>query len=270
MLAACPHCNFLAAHAPGQPRPLACPRCGQALGTVANNASGDATTPAASGATGAPPLATLLSPAVAPSAVEAAVDAEALDPAGRAASSSAPEPPLGQPTLPAQPDTAADRPRQLHSPAIAVGSSASPAPAPVAAARARTPVASSAFARWQWALVALLGLLLVLQVLLADRARLAADAQWRPLLEQACGVLGCSLPPWHEPSAFSMVQRSVRPSGAAGALRVDATFRNDARWAQPWPALQLSLADADGRTLGSGVFTPAQYLDHAQEGLLAP
>src|SRR5690606_9281435 len=210
-----------------------CPRCGQALGTVADNASGDTASPAASSATGAPPLATLLSPAVEPGAAETAVDAGASDPARPTASASAPEPPSGQPTLPAQPDTAADRPRHAHSPAIAAGSSASPAP--VAAAHTTTPVAASAFARWQWALVALLGLLLVLQVLLADRARLAADAQWRPLLEQACGVLGCSLPPWHEPSAFSMVQRSVRPSGAAGALRVDATFRNDARWAQPWP-----------------------------------
>src|SRR5690606_41309066 len=96
MLAACPHCNFLAAHAPGQPRPLACPRCGQALGTVADNAratTGATAAPAATGAAGTPPLATLLSPAVA-SAAQTTGDAGIPDPARVAASSSAPEPPL--------------------------------------------------------------------------------------------------------------------------------------------------------------------------------
>ena len=39
-------------------------------------------------------------------------------------------------------------------------------------------------------------LLLVLQVLLADRARLAADARTRPFMERACALLGCTLPPW--------------------------------------------------------------------------
>lgn len=132
------------------------------------------------------------------------------------------------------------------------------------------PTRGTPLQRWQWPLVALLALLLGLQVLLSDRARLAADPQWRPLVEQACVLLRCNLPPWREPAAFSMVERSVRPAAAAGALRVDATFRNDARWAQPWPLLQLSLADADGRTLGSGVFTPEQYLDQVPDGLLAP
>ena len=51
---------------------------------------------------------------------------------------------------------------------------------------------------------------------------------------------------------------------------MDATFRNDARWAQDWPALQLALSDADGRVLGSAVFTPEQYLGAAPATRLAP
>ena len=40
--------------------------------------------------------------------------------------------------------------------------------------------------RW-WLAVAGLALALVLQLMLADRARLAADAAWRPRLETLCG-----------------------------------------------------------------------------------
>lgn len=115
--------------------------------------------------------------------------------------------------------------------------------------------------RWHWGLVAGLALLLVLQSVLADRARLAADAGNRTWLVALCGVLRCSLPAWHEPTAFTMTSREIRPlPGEAGVLQVQASIRNDARWAQAWPDLRLSLSDADGRVIGSGVFAPAQYL----------
>lgn len=118
--------------------------------------------------------------------------------------------------------------------------------------------------RWHWLLVAGLALLLVLQSVLADRARLAADAGNRAWLGPLCGVLHCSLPLWHEPTAFTMTSREIRPlPGQAGVLQVQASIRNDARWAQAWPDLRLSLSDADGRMIGSGVFTPAQYLGEA-------
>ena len=119
-------------------------------------------------------------------------------------------------------------------------------------------------------MIALLALLLGLQILLADRARLAADPGWRPVVENLCGALGCTLPAWHEPTAFLMLDRQIRPADTPGVLRVDATFRNDARWAQDWPALQLALSDADGRVLGSAVFTPEQYLGAAPATRLAP
>ncbi|WMJ70707.1 DUF3426 domain-containing protein [Stenotrophomonas sp. 24(2023)] len=125
------------------------------------------------------------------------------------------------------------------------------------AARLRAP-------RWQWGLVGALAALLVLQIILADRARWAADAGSRPWVAALCGVLRCSLPPWHEPSAFTMTSREIRPlPGHAGVLQVRASIRNDARWAQGWPKLRLSLSDADGRVIGVGVFTPAHYLGKA-------
>ncbi|MCC4595752.1 DUF3426 domain-containing protein [Xanthomonas campestris pv. phormiicola] len=116
-------------------------------------------------------------------------------------------------------------------------------------------------APWQWIALAGLVLLLALQILVADRQRLGADARWRPWVAGVCQALRCSLPPWREPSAFTMLSREVRPlPGRAGTLQIQATFRNDARWAQAWPLLQLSLADADGRTIGSRVLRPEEYL----------
>ncbi|WP_269792795.1 DUF3426 domain-containing protein [Stenotrophomonas sp. Iso1] len=135
-----------------------------------------------------------------------------------------------------------------------------PAPSFSRSARAAT-AAAHVTPRWQWALIAGLALLLGIQILIADRARLAADAGTRPLVSGLCAVFRCSLPAWHEPSAYTMLSRDIRPApGQPGVLQVHASFRNEARWAQAWPALRLSLSDADGRVIGRRTFQPAEYL----------
>ena len=119
-------------------------------------------------------------------------------------------------------------------------------------------------AKWQWAALVMLAALLAVQVLVADRARLASDANWRPVIASLCSVAGCSVPAWHQPSAFAMLSRDVSPiPDTQGGLNVRATFRNDARWPQAWPVLLLSLSDADGRVLGSRAFSPKEYLGAA-------
>jgi hypothetical protein len=119
---------------------------------------------------------------------------------------------------------------------------------------------TSAVTGRQWAVLAAFTITLIVQILLADRARLASQAGTRPLVETLCAALRCSLPPWHEPSAFTMLSRDVRPvPHQAGALQVQASFRNDARWAQSWPVLHLSLADADGRMIGERRLSAAEY-----------
>ena len=106
-----------------------------------------------------------------------------------------------------------------------------------------------------------LALVLLVQVLLADREALAANARWRPLVTGACMVLRCDVPAWREPAAFTLVRRDVRPlPSRPGALHVDARFRNDAIWAQAWPILVLTLSDVDGRTVGRRAFQPREYL----------
>lgn len=114
---------------------------------------------------------------------------------------------------------------------------------------------------WPWLAVPVLTVVLLLQVLVADRARLAADRQWRPRVLQLCAWLHCQVPAWHEPSALHISSREIRPHPtASGVLLVTATFRNDAAFAQAWPQLQLSLANLDGESLGLRRFSAREYL----------
>lgn len=236
------------------------------------------------------PLATFLraTPAEAPATVAGeitAVPVEAADTAVAAQPSAAPAP---LPEDGGAADISADKAVPLMADAgSAVNSSgdaqapASSAPAAHAAAapmtdepvflRGTTPAAP--VPRWQWAVVAALSVALLLQIAIADRARLAADPSTRPLIAGLCSVLRCGLPAWHEPAAYTMVSREVRPvPGQPGLLQIQATLRNDARWDQAWPSLKLTLSDADGRVIGSGAFTASQYLPSgtAVESRLAP
>lgn len=135
--------------------------------------------------------------------------------------------------------------------------------------------AQAAKPRLHWsgpaAIVALI-LALALQLLLAQRAELAADARWRPLVSGLCGALGCAVAPWREPAALTMLNRNVLPvADRTGVLRVSAGFRNDARWAQPWPVLVLSLEDVDGRRVGQRAFAPEEYRrGYRPDELIAP
>ncbi|KAB8314768.1 DUF3426 domain-containing protein [Tolypothrix campylonemoides VB511288] len=144
------------------------------------------------------------------------------------------------------------------------------APAAPSFARRRAPSRARGHRVQLIALVVGLALLLALQLVLAQRAHLAADARWRPAMETLCGALGCALPAWREPAAFTMLARSVRPDPSTpGVLLVEARFRNDARWAQAWPTLRLELSDVDG-PVAAQTFAPAQYRAAGADALVAP
>jgi len=121
----------------------------------------------------------------------------------------------------------------------------------------------------EWSILIVLLLLLVTQLFFSERTRLAANAQWRPLVTTICSITGCRVPAWHEPGAFVMLSRDViAVPGQTGVLRVQASIRNDARWPQPWPVLALSLSDANGRMLGSRSFMPSDYLGRTPDTVL--
>lgn len=117
--------------------------------------------------------------------------------------------------------------------------------------------------------IAALLVLLIAQSLIAERHALAADARWRPWLERACSAFGCTLPVWHEPSTLHILTRDVRPHPSTPeALIISASFRNDARWAQLWPQLELTLSDINGQPIAHRRFAPAEYLGHLHEAPL--
>lgn len=181
-------------------------------------------------------------------------------------------PPSPQASAPAPQATppSADGPVQTPH-AAAPGSPAPPALPPAASPagatprfayhRARPAAASGQERRWLLAAAGVLALALPLQMLLADRVRLAADPGWRPWVQATCRVLRCDVPAWHAPGSFALLQRDVRPvPGQDGLLRVQASFRNDAAHAQAWPILSLTLSDLEGRALGMRHFRPDEYL----------
>ena len=206
-------------------------------------------------------------------AVEVPVDVPAIEAFAVEALTS--EPPAPPPLPPAVAPTPVAAARIAPAP-IAPAPIAPTAPPPVIA-RKRATAAAPSFARthsatrlsmparWRHiATIACLSLLLVLQLVLAQRDALAANARWRPSVGALCAAFRCSLPAWHQPEAFTMLSRDVRPHPSApGTLRIDASFRNDARWAQAWPHLVVSLSDVDGRVVGTRAFSAREYLGAA-------
>lgn len=128
-------------------------------------------------------------------------------------------------------------------------------------AHGRAHAGASARRRGEWLALTALVVALVAQVGWLEREQMAASPQLRPLMTSLCNALHCTLPPWREPAAITMLARDViaQPEHP-GVLRVQASFRNDARWPQPWPALALSLSDVNSRPIGARRFQPAEYL----------
>jgi predicted Zn finger-like uncharacterized protein len=109
--------------------------------------------------------------------------------------------------------------------------------------------------------IALLSLLLGLQWVWFNREVVAADAEWRPLLEELCSVVHCELPMRSDLSQLAIINRDVRQHPAVSeALLINAEFQNQADFAQPYPFFEVSFIDSTGRPVAVRRFSPAEYL----------
>ena len=115
---------------------------------------------------------------------------------------------------------------------------------------------------WGWSAVNV-ALIVVLcgQLLFAQRAAFSQDEVLRPLLVRMCNVAGCTLAPRRAVDRIELVRRNVYAHpNVDDALIIDATFINNARFAQPYPLLTVSLGDIRGEPLIRRNFRPREYL----------
>lgn len=112
------------------------------------------------------------------------------------------------------------------------------------------------------ALILVLLLLLMAQWLFFNRTGLAADADWRPVVERVCSVLHCELPLRTDLARIELLNRDVRKHPLVeDALLVYATLNNSADFPQPYPVFSISFSDVTGRPVAMRHFMPAEYLD---------
>lgn len=116
--------------------------------------------------------------------------------------------------------------------------------------------------RWPWITACLLLLLaLGAQLAWAKRETLISDPATGPVLRDACATLGCQLPLVQDTARLSLLARDVQPHPSVpGALLITASLRNDAKFAQPYPVVSITLSDADGKKLAMRRLRPGEYL----------
>lgn len=115
---------------------------------------------------------------------------------------------------------------------------------------------------WPWTLGASALLLsLLAQLGYAERVALFDDSQVRPWLDSICAQLGCRLPLRHDPARLQLLSRDIRPHPSVGnALIISATLRNDADFAQAFPAVEITMSDLDENRIAMRRFLPQEYL----------
>ena len=121
-----------------------------------------------------------------------------------------------------------------------------------------------------WALAALVALAaLAGQVVYRYRAELAAQVPGiRPQLEAACRTLRCEVALPRRPELMSIESSDLQADNRReGIIVLNAVLRNRARFAQDYPALELTLTDEGDRPLLRRVLSPHDYLDPAHAPL---
>ncbi len=112
-------------------------------------------------------------------------------------------------------------------------------------------------------------ILLLLVVLLAQTTYFLRDTlasrlpQSRPVLEQACAVLGCTLSLPQNLALLQIVGSDLQTE-ASGRLKLSLTLGNRASHVQAWPVLVLTLTDQHNRPLARRSFAPSEYLGDAR------
>ena len=108
--------------------------------------------------------------------------------------------------------------------------------------------------------IAVLIVLLVAQLVYHQRASLAQYPQLYGYLVSACSVLRCEIAPRVDSSKIELVNRNIYSHpNEDSALMVVATLVNHADFPQPYPIVQISLTNVQGKVIASRRFKPEEY-----------
>lgn len=121
--------------------------------------------------------------------------------------------------------------------------------------------------RWAWGLLALLaGAALALQVGFRFRSEIAATVpSAREPLREACRLLGCEVRLPRRPDLMSIDSSELQADPRRqGIIVLHAVLKNRARFAQDYPALELTLTDDAERPVLRRVLAPREYLETAR------
>ena len=118
---------------------------------------------------------------------------------------------------------------------------------------------------WPWVLAcSLLTLVLGAQLAWAARADLIRDPLTGGWLRNSCAALGCRLPLIAAPQRLHLLASNVQAHPSVpNALMISASVRNDAAFTQPYPALTITLSNAQGQRIAMRRLQPEEYLDDA-------
>jgi hypothetical protein len=104
--------------------------------------------------------------------------------------------------------------------------------------------------------------LLIGQFLYFFSVELARDPALRPAMAEFCDQLGCELGATYDVRQIELADTSIAPHPRyLNALRIRATLINRAPVDQPYPLLEVSLTDSQGRVLARRHFRSPEYLD---------
>lgn len=148
------------------------------------------------------------------------------------------------------------------------GESAVEAVSPVEEEEAEAPKKKRSFF-WLWLVGALLLVLgLTGQCLYFFRSELAArQPALKPLLQQFCGVLRCSIRLPADPSLLSIETSDLAADpGQANRVTLNAILRNRAKQAQEYPQLELTLTDTQDKMVARRIFPPEAYAKNTDLG----
>lgn len=121
---------------------------------------------------------------------------------------------------------------------------------------------------WWFSGALVLLLMLGVQFAWLQRTTLAQDVRYRPWYVTFCTYLGCKVPDYDEISALGTTSVTVRRHESVDeALVFDALLRNDARFKQRFPPLDLKFTDVKNETVAARRLRPQEYLGGEMAGL---